>query len=137
MGAALFTYYVTDGNNWCGKSETFSAYCGSKVLDTNNLDSYINHKNYKGEIQLVELAEYLRNGKIVGVVQGRSEIGPRALGNRSILADPGIDDMKNILNAKVKFREWYRPFEPVVQREKVSKYFNIDVRVDKTTSQLE
>jgi carbamoyltransferase len=76
------------------------------------------------------LLDDLVNGKIVGVVRGRSEHGPRALGNRSILCNPGHPDMKNILNAKVKNREWYRPFAPVVRLEDVNKYFdwNSDVR---------
>lgn len=65
----------------------------------------------------------LIKGKIVGVIQGNSEHGPRALGNRSILANPTFPEMKDILNKKVKNREWYRPFAPVVRFEDVSEYF--------------
>jgi len=65
----------------------------------------------------------LINGKIVGIIQGNSEHGPRALGNRSILANPTFPEMKDILNKKVKNREWYRPFAPVVRLEDVNKYF--------------
>ena len=67
--------------------------------------------------------EDLANGKIIGVAQGQAEHGPRALGHRSILCNPSIPEMKDILNAKVKHREWYRPFAPVVRLEDVNKYF--------------
>ena len=69
----------------------------------------------------------LRRGLVVGWYQGRSEWGPRALGNRSILADPTNPDMKNIINAKVKRRESFRPFAPSVLAEKVGEYFEQDV----------
>ncbi len=69
-------------------------------------------------------AAALANGKIVGWVQGRMEYGPRALGNRSILANPTLPDMKDVLNARVKHREWFRPFAPVVLKEKVGDYFD-------------
>jgi predicted NodU family carbamoyl transferase len=69
------------------------------------------------------LVNDLADGKIVGVARGRSEHGARALGNRSIICNPSIPEMKDILNAKVKHREWYRPFAPVVRLEDISKYF--------------
>ncbi len=71
-------------------------------------------------------AEDLANGKIVGWYQGRFEMGPRALGNRSILADPRRAEMKDILNRRVKHRESFRPFAPAVLREKVSEWFEIE-----------
>ena len=73
-----------------------------------------------------KLIKFLTDGKIVGVVRGNSEHGPRALGNRSILCDPTKPNMKDILNEKVKHREWYRPFAPVVRQEDVSKYFEFE-----------
>ena len=72
------------------------------------------------------LIEDLINGKIIGVVKNQSEHGPRALGNRSIICNPSIAEMKDTLNAKVKHREWYRPFAPVVRQEDVSKYFEFE-----------
>jgi carbamoyltransferase len=69
-------------------------------------------------------AAALASGKIIGWVQGRMEYGPRALGNRSILANPTLPDMKDVLNARVKHREWFRPFAPVVLKEKVGDYFD-------------
>ncbi|MEQ8910220.1 MAG: carbamoyltransferase [Vicingaceae bacterium] len=82
---------------------------------------------YEEFSQLSKLsAQYLADGKIVGWFQGRMEFGPRALGNRSILADPRAVDMQSKLNLKVKFREGFRPFAPVVIEEDAAKYFNLD-----------
>jgi carbamoyltransferase len=68
-------------------------------------------------------AGLLAEGKILGWFQGRMEFGPRALGNRSILADPRSAQMKEILNAKVKFRELFRPFAPAILAERAGEYF--------------
>ena len=72
-----------------------------------------------------ELAEYLNKGKIVGYFQGRMEFGPRALGNRSILADPSDPKMRDRVNSLIKKREEFRPFAPSVIEESASKYFEI------------
>ncbi len=74
-----------------------------------------------------DTAKLLHDGKIVGWFQGRMEIGPRALGNRSILADPTRPEMKDKINAEVKHREAYRPFAPSCPTEHRSKYFDIEV----------
>jgi len=71
-----------------------------------------------------EAAETLKNGGIVGWFQGRSEVGPRALGNRSILADPRKAENKDIVNARVKHRESFRPFAPAVLEEHAREYFD-------------
>ncbi len=68
----------------------------------------------------------IADGKIVGWFQGRMEFGPRALGNRSILADPRRKDMKDILNSRIKYREPFRPFCPSILAEKVGEYFETD-----------
>jgi len=68
----------------------------------------------------------LQQEKIIGWVQGRMEFGPRALGNRSILGDARSRRMQSVMNLKVKFRESFRPFAPVVRREKVSDYFELN-----------
>ncbi len=91
---------------------------------------------------LTRVASDLAAGKIIGWFQGRSEMGPRALGNRSILADARNPKMKDHINAQVKQREPFRPFAPVVLVERMSEFFEIDqsdpfmtmapkVRVDK------
>lgn len=89
---------------------------------------------FKEKIQVVECADVftkaassISNGKIVGWFQGRSECGPRALGNRSILADPRDPGMKDRLNDKVKFRESFRPFAPSVIWEYQQEYFDLDI----------
>jgi carbamoyltransferase len=69
-------------------------------------------------------AEIVADGNILGWFQGRMEWGPRALGNRSIVADPRRDDMKDILNARIKHREKFRPFAPSVLAENVGEYFD-------------
>lgn len=72
-------------------------------------------------------ARLLRDGLVIGWYQGRSEWGPRALGNRSILADPTQPQMKDLINAKIKRREMFRPFAPTVIRKAVGTYFEQDV----------
>jgi carbamoyltransferase len=69
------------------------------------------------------MQDCLEAGKVVGWFQGRSEWGPRALGNRSILADPRRADMKDIVNTKIKFREPFRPFAPSVIEDQTATYF--------------
>jgi predicted NodU family carbamoyl transferase len=101
-------------------------YAGLPLLDMDMLFSYIQSINVPSIVEVAShevLAKDLMEGTIVGVARGRSEHGPRALGNRSILCNPSIPDMKDTLNAKVKNREWYRPFAPVVRLEDVNKYF--------------
>ena len=79
------------------------------------------------ERQLVDTtAAALAAGKIVGWYQGRAEFGPRALGNRSILADPRRKDMKDTLNARIKFREPFRPFCPSILAERTGEFFETD-----------
>lgn len=68
-------------------------------------------------------ADLLEQSKIVGWFQGRAEFGPRALGCRTILADPRPAKMKDIVNARVKFREWFRPFAPAVLEDRVAEFF--------------
>lgn len=72
-------------------------------------------------------ADLLREGKILGWFQGKMEIGPRALGNRSILANPAFPDMKDKINAEVKFREAYRPFAPSSTVESYKDFFDLEV----------
>ncbi|UII33609.1 carbamoyltransferase [Fulvivirga ulvae] len=75
---------------------------------------------------LDEVATRLKDGKVIGWFQGKMEFGPRALGNRSILADPRNPDMRDIINSMVKKREGFRPFAPAVIKEKCAEYFQLD-----------
>jgi len=75
---------------------------------------------------LENVAEQIAAGNVVGWFQGRMEWGPRALGNRSIVAHPGRPDMKDILNARIKHREWFRPFAPSILADYQHEYFEYD-----------
>jgi carbamoyltransferase len=70
------------------------------------------------------VAEAITQEKVVGLHQGRFEWGPRALGNRSIIADPRSAAMKEVVNTKIKFREPFRPFAPVILRDRAAEYFD-------------
>lgn len=97
-------------------------YTGSFLEDLPDMIDYIKEKRCE-EISLDYLVKLLRSGKIIGFLNNRCEVGPRALGNRSILCDASYKNMKQILNEKVKFREWFRPFAPVCVLEDAAKYF--------------
>src|SRR4029077_418145 len=72
------------------------------------------------------VAGLLANGLVVGVMQGRMEFGPRALGARSILGDARSPKMQSVMNLKIKFRESFRPFAPAILREEVANWFELD-----------
>jgi carbamoyltransferase len=80
----------------------------------------------RGEVWADRIAELIADEKVVALCQGRMEFGPRALGNRSIIADARSPKMQSVMNLKVKFRESFRPFAPAVLEERVSDYFEID-----------
>ena len=98
-------------------------YQGLPLVDKDNLNEFIKEYSAK-KITKKDIAKLIKDGNIVGLVYGDSEVGPRALGNRSIVCDPNISDMKDILNSKVKFREWYRPFAPFCKDEEADLYFD-------------
>lgn len=100
-------------------------YSGTPILDEHMLSSYIENNSFSivENVNVKALAEFIYHGNIVGVINGDSEHGPRALGNRSIICNP-VGDMKDVLNKKVKNREWYRPFAPVVRLEDAPTYFD-------------
>jgi carbamoyltransferase len=83
------------------------------------------HKVTEDEL-VVRTAQQIAEGKIVGWFQGRMEFGPRALGNRSILADPRRKEMKDVLNSRIKYRESFRPFCPSILAERAGEYFETD-----------
>jgi carbamoyltransferase len=97
-------------------------YNGSTIRDKEKLPDYIeSHNGRKGTLD--EVADLLKNNKVIGFVQGRIENGARALGNRSLLANPKGNDAKDRVN-KVKRRESYRPFAPICKLEDAPKYFD-------------
>jgi len=84
------------------------------------------HHRHTDDSLVDTVAADIANGAIVGWFQGRMEFGPRALGNRSILADPRRPDVKETLNVRIKFREPFRPFCPSILREAAADWFTID-----------
>lgn len=104
-----------------------------KYLD----DNKIQYKKFNSETELLKTAaKLLYNKKVLGWFQGRMEWGPRALGNRSILATPMYEEMKEVLNVKVKRRELFRPFAPVVCIDDAMKYFEGDNPIPEPTDYM-
>ena len=85
-------------------------------------DSYVGKDGFYDKV-----AELLADGKVIGLFQGRMEFGPRALGNRSIIADARNEEMQTKLNLKIKYRESFRPFAPSVIEDKCEEYFDLHV----------
>ena len=131
LGAALaYWHRELDKPREDFKDKMKGAYLGPSYEEDsieNNLKSLkaLYNKKTTSDISSV-VAKELANNKTVGWFQGRMEFGPRALGGRSILADPRSEKMQKELNLKIKFRESFRPFAPSVLREDVNKWFEID-----------
>ncbi len=127
IGAAAHLYHAILGAP--RTSAMTHAYLGPGFSDARiaaDLASWGVHVPRSPEANLIEtVAALLAEGKVVGWFRGRMEFGPRALGSRSILADPRRGEMKNLLNVKVKGREEFRPFAPVVTSEDASRYFDL------------
>lgn len=125
LGAAFRAYHVY--NPPVRREGVLSPYLGSTVKSSglDRLRKYCGFRNEELDDQTLfaTVAQSLSEGKIVGWVQGRAEFGPRALGNRSILADPRYMGVKDRINAEVKFREEFRPFAPSILHEYGSEYF--------------
>ena len=100
-------------------------YSDSEILRDLEAAGCKHHKLAEDDL-MGRTVEAIAQGKIVGWFQGRMEFGPRALGNRSILADPRRKDMKEILNSRIKYREPFRPFCPSILAERVGEYFETD-----------
>lgn len=109
----------------------FSPYLGNEYTDKEVLmvcEQYTDEINFSScSNKFEEAANSIASGRIIGWFQGRSECGPRALGNRSILADARNKNMKEILNARVKFREHFRPFAPSILFEYQEEFFDLDI----------
>jgi len=117
-GQAVGTYMHADCviNNNIHKSETFAG------IEYDTLEDVWPYKYEKADYK--KIAQEIADGKIVGWFQGKSESGNRALGNRSILADPRNPDIKDIINHTIKMREDFRPFAPAVLEEHYKEYFD-------------
>jgi len=134
VGQALHVYNQLKGNSRkyvaitdsLGKS--YSELSIREAVEAHKGDEKIVIKEFGDLNELYDvMAAAIEAGQITSWYQGRSEFGPRALGNRSIIADPRRHDMKDILNSRVKFRESFRPFTPSVLAERSSEYFEMDI----------
>jgi carbamoyltransferase len=128
IGAALHTYHGV--LNQGRRHELKSSYLGPEFSDE-RIQSVLRsvglqYRKLERGALLEETAAQISEGNVVGWFQGRMEWGPRALGNRSIVAHPGRPDMKDILNARIKRREWFRPFAPSILAEYQHEYFEQD-----------
>lgn len=127
LGAALLAYYEDHPYRQKAPQQIQSPYLGSrmsrKTLDhVKQFGRIAKHQSLPGRIHQ-KAAELLAEGKIIAWVQGRAEFGPRALGNRSILADPRSPAVKERVNGEIKFREEFRPFAPSILHEFGPQYF--------------
>jgi carbamoyltransferase len=126
IGAALLAYYEDHPDE--RRTPGFqSPYLGSelsqyKIEHLKRFGNFKKIKRYPDDIHY-QAAKLLADGKIIGWVQGKAEFGPRALGNRSILADPRSPAIKDIINERVKFREEFRPLAPSILHEFGPEYF--------------
>ncbi|HZY43565.1 MAG TPA: carbamoyltransferase [Anaerolineae bacterium] len=128
LGAALYAYHVL-----LGKPRKFvmeHAYWGQEY-SVDEMRSAIEAKGFAYDLieddekLLDQVVDRLTHAKVVSWFRGRFEWGPRALGHRSILADPRSIEMKEVVNTKIKFREPFRPFAPVILEERTTEYFDI------------
>jgi carbamoyltransferase len=128
IGAALYVYHMV-----LGKPRKFvmeHAYWGEEH-GPREIEKFLKdggipyHRFDDDEKLLARVVDYLQEGKVIGWFQGRFEWGPRALGNRSILADPRRPEMKDVVNTKIKFREPYRPFAPSILVERTNEFFDL------------
>ncbi len=134
IGAAMIVWHTK--SNQPRKFIMEHSYLGPVFVNI-EIESEISKQTLKEKEYLIEFiedetmlcqkaAKHIEEGKIIGWFQGRTEFGPRALGNRSILVDPRRKEMKDILNERIKRREWFRPFAPSVLEEKVGEWFEED-----------
>jgi carbamoyltransferase len=125
IGAALYVWNVLLGRPRAGKID--HAYWGpehsEKTMEDALLKAGLSFEKKEGAALLTRAADHLHAGHVTGWYQGRSEWGPRALGNRSILAHPGWPGMKDLINKKIKRREAFRPFAPSILAEETGNYF--------------
>ncbi len=129
VGAALHAHHALASSPEAPTRRWRHVYLGPSY-DEEDIRSALDHHGdelswHRHEDIAAATAKEIANGRVVGWFQGRMEFGPRALGNRSILADPRDPEMKDRVNAKVKRRESFRPFAPAVLEEEASTYFDM------------
>ncbi|MCF7838965.1 MAG: carbamoyltransferase [Candidatus Marinimicrobia bacterium] len=133
LGAALMVWHTVQEQPRAADDRTDQmqgAYLGPEFTD-DEIGAFLEDRGYPArklepDEWPVELARLIDAGKVIGLVQGRMEFGPRALGNRSIIGDARSSAMQSVMNLKIKYRESFRPFAPVCLEERVSDYFELD-----------
>lgn len=131
IGACLYHYHITLGHPKVKGGDNQSPYLGEQWSGPELLKIILQHRQNGNSIMMYdstkdlckEVAKLIKNGNIVGWFQGRTEFGARALGNRSILGNPHLSDIRDRINKVVKKREMFRPFAPSVTQEDYQKYF--------------
>jgi len=136
IGCAAYVYYSILNNERIIETDhakiiSNTAYLGPSYSNE-EIKSFLDHykipyEKFERQQLLEHTAKLISEQNVVGWYQGRVEWGPRALGNRSILADPRNAKMKDILNEKIKHRESFRPFAPSILEEHTSEYFELDI----------
>ncbi len=131
IGACLYHHHITLGNKKVKGGDNQSPYLGEEWSNPELLKIILQNRVNGNSIMMYdnkdmmceEVAKLINKGNIIGWFQGRTEFGARALGNRSILANPHLKDIRDRINRVVKKREMFRPFAPTVTHEDYQKYF--------------
>jgi carbamoyltransferase len=128
IGAALHTYHAVlkKPRNYTMKNSYLGPEFADARIETSLQSAGLKYTKLERGPLLDTVAARIAEGDVIGWFQGRMEWGPRALGNRSIVAHPGRPDMKDVLNARIKRREWFRPFAPSILEERQAEYFEHD-----------
>jgi carbamoyltransferase len=128
IGAALHTYHsvLKQPRRYVLKNSYLGSEFSDARIESDLKKTGLRYKKLEREPLLDAVADQVASGNVVGWFQGRMEWGPRALGNRSIVAHPGLPNMKDVLNARIKQREWFRPFAPSILVERQAEYFEHD-----------
>jgi len=128
IGAALYAYHAVLQQPRHNQMD--HAYLGPEFSDAKVeaalKTAHVRYQRLEREPLIDAVAKEMVSGNVVGWFQGRMEWGPRALGNRSIVTHPGLPNMKDVLNARIKHREWFRPFAPSILAEAQHDYFEHD-----------
>ena len=128
IGAALHTYHSVLKQP--RRHELKHSYLGPEFSESRIQSALqavgLKYRKLERAALLDAVAEEIAAGNVIGWFQGRMEWGPRALGNRSIIAHPGLPNMKDVLNARIKHREWFRPFAPSIMADHQHEYFDHD-----------
>ncbi len=132
LGAALFAWhqYLDSPRIAASTDSQMGSYLGPSYTDE-EIEAFLNRKaipfmRLSMDELVDQVADLLAREKVIGLLQGRMEFGPRALGARSIIGDPRSPKMQSLMNLKIKYRESFRPFAPSVLREKVADFFDMD-----------